>query len=73
MQSGFLSAEKPVTPITPAELEALFTTTQAEAKRLRAILDPEETPYESRYEERSVLTSLSKQAAANESARSVSW
>ena len=68
MQSGFLSAEKPVTPITPAELEALFTTTQAEAKRLRAILDPEETPYESRYEERSVLTSLSKQAAANESA-----
>lgn len=66
MQSGFLSKEKPVDPIPPTELEALFAKTQAEAKRLRAILDPEETPYVSRYEERSVLTALSKQAAANE-------
>ena len=34
------------------------------AQRLRAIVDPEETPFMSRYEERSVLTELAKQAAA---------
>ena len=68
MQAGFLAAEKPTHPIPAAQLETLFTKTQAEAKRLRAIIDPEETPYTSRYEERLQLAALSKQAAANEAA-----
>jgi hypothetical protein len=68
MKSGFLEEEKPVRAIDGEALEEAFKTAQAEAKRLRSILDPEETPYESRYEERSVLSALSKQAAANEEA-----
>ena len=68
MESGFLDKEKPVEPISAAELEKKFAATQAEAQRLRAVLDPEETPYDSRYEERAVLAELAKQAAANEAA-----
>ena len=68
MQAGFLDAEKPLPVVSAEELEKKFAATQLEAKRLRAILDPEETPYDSRYEERSILSALSKQAASNEAA-----
>ena len=64
MQAGFLAAEKPTQPIPAAQLETLFTKTQAEAKRLRAIIDPEETPYTSRYEERLQLPAWRVQPAA---------
>ena len=66
MKAGFLEEEKPTPPISAAELETKFTAAQAEAKRLRSVEDPEETPFESRYEERSVLSTLAKQAEANE-------
>lgn len=64
---GFLE-EKEKKPVSASALEELFSKTQAEARRLRRILDPEETPYESRYEERRQLLELSKQAEANEKA-----
>ena len=68
MKAGFLEEEKPTPPISAAELETKFTAAQAEAKRLRSVEDPEETPFESRYEERSVLSELAKQAASNQAA-----
>ena len=68
MKSGFLADEAECTPISSSALEEKFKIAQAEAQRLRAIEDPEETPFESRYEERSVLSALAKQAAANEAA-----
>ena len=68
LATGFLKEEKPAAPVTAAALEEKFAAAQAEAKRLRTVVDPEETPYESRYEERSVLAALAKQAAANEAA-----
>ena len=68
MKAGFLDNEAPCAPISASELEEKFTVAQAEAQRLRGIEDPEETPFTSRYEERSVLSDLAKQAAANETA-----
>ena len=68
MQAGFLAKEKPAKPISAAALEALFEEKLAKAAALRAVLDPEEQPYLSRYEERNLLAELAAQAAANEAA-----
>ena len=71
MHAGFMKKEKALPPISAAALEEKFAAAQKEAKRLRSVIDPEETPYESRYEERALLTALAKQAAANEEAEPV--
>lgn len=68
MQAGFLAKEKPLAPISAQALQVEFDKTLSKAEELRAILDPEEEPYRSRYEERHLLMKLAKQAAANESA-----
>ena len=60
MKAGFLAEEEKYAAISADALDAKFATVQAEAQRLRAIEDPEETPFVSRYEERSVLFSPSR-------------
>ena len=65
MQAGFLG-DKPVKPTSAEALEKLFAESLEKAASLRAILDPEDQPYLSRYEERNVLAVVADQAAANE-------
>ena len=68
MKANFLNDEKPAAAIDSAALEKAFVAAVAEAKRLRAVEDPEETPFVSRYEERNVLGKVARQAAANAAA-----
>ena len=68
MKSGFLSEEKPPAPVSAAQLETKFEEALVEAKRLREVENPEERPFDSRYEERDLLGKMARQAAANAAA-----
>eukprot|EP00965_Chrysotila_dentata_P192482 6175197-Pleurochrysis_carterae.AAC.3 len=61
MKAGFLDASAAVSPVGAAALEELFQRTIKEASRLQEVVDPEEEPYRSRYEERALLKRLSLQ------------
>ena len=52
-------------PIEAADLEALLSSTLSEAASLRAVRDPDEAPFRSRYTERELLRELQQQASAN--------
>ncbi len=69
MQAGFLNEDaKEPEAIDDAALERLHASSMRRAAALRRQHDPEEEPFRSRYEERQLLTRLSRQAAANAAA-----
>ena len=58
----------PPAPVSAAQLETKFKEALVEAKRLREVENPEERPFDSRYEERDLLGKVARQAAANAAA-----
>lgn len=69
LKAGFLQDDGALpTATSAAALDAAYADALEEARRLRAIEDPEETPFVSRYEERDVLAKVARQAAANAAA-----
>lgn len=69
MQKGFLKESDALPkPVSVDALEKLFHDTLETSDRLRKTPNDDDSPYETRYEEREFLHKLSKQAAANQKA-----